>query len=75
MSTVNEDGWTTLVVRHPETIVSREVRMSPSGIIVIEDELTDGMYRHTRVYPNGMHAQVTESTPRKAWLAARKAAA
>ena len=52
----------------------REVRVSPSGIVVVEDRLDDGQVRHTRVYPDGRHAQVVESTPQKAWLAARKAA-
>jgi hypothetical protein len=53
---------------------SREIRVSPSGIVVVEDRLPDGQIRHTRVYSDGRYAQVIESTPQKAWLAARKQA-
>lgn len=55
---------------------AREVRMSPHGIVVVEDTLSDGTIRHTRVYPDGRHTQVVAATPTKAWVAAaRKAAA
>lgn len=52
----------------------RQVRVSPRGIVVVEDRLPDGQVRHTRVYPDGRHAQVVDSTPQKAWSAARKQA-
>ena len=68
---INKDGWEILA----EKDNFREVRMSPHGIVVVEDRLPDGRIRHTRVYPDGRYAQTVADTPRKAWLAARKEAA
>lgn len=64
--------WTSVYKETVPHIISREIRVSPTGIVVIEDILPDGQVRHTRTYPNGMTGQATESTPRKAWEAARK---
>jgi hypothetical protein len=41
--------WRTIYPRDPR---GREVRISPSGIVVVEDVLADGSFRHTRVTPN-----------------------
>ena len=61
-------GWKVLYNR-----ATREVRISPSGIVVVEDRVGKQI-RHTRIYPDGRHAQVVEDSPQKAWLAARKQA-
>ena len=53
----------------------REVRVSDSGIVVVEDTLPDGSVRHTRVLIDGRYAQVVSTSPSAAWKAARKAVA
>lgn len=68
-------AFTTLKQKKLENDVLREVRFSDSGIVAVVDTLPDGTFRHTRIGRGGSHVQVIESTDRKAWLAARKAAA
>ena len=75
MNPINKDGWEILAEKDYYREGQREVRMSPHGIVVVDDRLPDGKIRHTRVYPDGRYAQTMADTPRKAWLAARRDAA
>jgi len=68
------DPYRSIGQKMMEKGVFREVRMFPSGNVVVVDEMPDGTTRATHVRHDGKFAQATETTPRKAWLAARKAA-
>jgi hypothetical protein len=71
---INKDGWEILAEKDNYREGRLEVRMSPQGIVVVEDRLPDGRIRHTRVYPDARYAQTVAGTPSKTWLAARRAA-
>lgn len=65
--------WATLSTGHNVDYghVKREVRMSSGGIVVVEDELEDGSFRHQRVTPDGYIAVTYGRTSREAYMKAR----
>jgi hypothetical protein len=57
---------------YPRNRHGREVRISATGIVVVEDQNQDGTWTHTRVSASGRTATVTASSQQAAIDKARK---
>jgi len=52
----------------------REVRMSPTGLVLVEDRLYDGTFRATRITVDGRVLQEFGNTSTEAWRKTQRAA-